>query len=543
MSKRFLGLLVLACLMGFGPLLGQSDETVLTILHTNDTHSTLFPYGPKDSWGGIARLSTLVKKIRAERQNVLVLNSGDVFVGTFEFNKYLGYPELKIMEGLYDAMCLGNHEFDLGLEALLGVVGGEVGGGPPVTLPILCANLNLDGMPVLKNFVKPYIVREVGGIKVGLTGVVENNPIDFSPEVYALLSDPLKAAGEAAAMLRSVEQADIVICLSHLGKVAEVMGLSQVPGIDIIVGGHSHDAIFGPTDVNGVILAQAGEYGRYLGEITVEIDGARVNLVDQRLHPIDGNTRRDASLLPTLNLLRDGIVTDPRFGPVYTECVARAPWDLEEKWDPTRPERDTPLGNLVADAIRAGVTAAGFPADFALEANGYIAYRIHKGQVVGNDILKSVPYGYDSATGLGFKLDVVLLAGLQVLAGLEYSVSLAEYTDDLSMQVSGLAFEYDSTKAPMGPEQLIYNLTHGIPEWGRVNPFSIKVNGAPLDFAGTYWVALTEQLHSFLLAKGLEPYAAIQTGLFEYKVVRDCMAQLGVLNYGIEGRIVDKPQY
>jgi 5'-nucleotidase len=542
MNKRFLGLLVLALFVFSVPSSRAAQETYLTILHTNDTHSTLFPYGPGDRWGGIARLSGLVKELKAERPNVLVLNSGDVFVGTFEFNKYLGYPELKIMESLYDAMCLGNHEFDLGLEALLGVVSGQLGGGSPVGLPILCANINLDGMEVLKNFVKPYIVKEVGGIKVGLTGVVENNPIDYSSEVYDLLRDPFQAAGEAAFVLRNVEHVDIVICLSHLGKAYEVMGLSQVPGIDIIVGGHSHDAIFEPTVVNGKVIAQAGEFGRYLGEITVKIDGAQVTLVGQRLYPIDRNTRRDPSLLPTLNALREGIVMDPRFGPVYTKAVAQAPLDLEEKWDLARPDRDTPLGNLVADAIRAGVAAAGYPADLALEANGYITYRIHKGKVVGNDILRSVPYGYDPASGLGFKIDVVLLAGLQILAGLEYSVSLAEYVDDLSMQVSGLTFEYDSTKPPMTPEQLAYNFTHGIPEWGRVNPFSIKVNGSPINFGGTYWVALSEQLHKFLLANGLEPYAAIQTGLFEYKVVRDCMAQLGVLSYGIEGRIVDKPE-
>jgi 2',3'-cyclic-nucleotide 2'-phosphodiesterase/3'-nucleotidase/5'-nucleotidase len=233
---------------------------------------------------------------------------------------------------------------------------------------------------------------------------------------------------------------------------------------------------------------------------------------------------------------------DPRFGPVYTQRVARAPWNLPEKWDLSRPERDTPLGNLVADAIRTRVTAAGFPADLALEANGYITYKIHQGKVVANDILRSVPYGYDPASGFGFKLDVVLLAGLQIVAGLEYSVSMAEYVDDLSMQVSGLTFEYDSTKAPMGPEQLIYNLTHGVMEWGRVNPFSIKVNETPIDFAGTYWVALNEQLHRFLLANGLAPYAEMQTGLFEYEAVRDYMAKLGVLNYRIEGRIVDKPE-
>jgi 2',3'-cyclic-nucleotide 2'-phosphodiesterase (5'-nucleotidase family) len=542
MNKRFLSFLVLAFFTFLVPSLWAAEKTALTILHTNDTHSTLFPYGPTDDWGGIARISSLVKKFKAERQNVLVLNSGDVFVGTFEFNKYLGYPELKIMEGLYDAMALGNHELDLGLEALQGVLTGQLGGGSPVALPILCANVNLEGMPVLKNFVKPYVVKEVGGLKVGLTGVVNTDAVNYSSQVYPLLSDPFQAAGQAAFMLRNVEQADIVICLSHLGKAYEFLGLSEVSGIDIIVGGHSHDAISGPTVVNGKIIAQAGEFGHYLGEITVELDDAGVSLVRQRLHPVDRNTRRDPSLLPTLNMLRDGVVMDPRFGPVYTASIARAPWDLEEKWDLTKPERDTPLGNLVADAIRSEVSAAGFPADFALEANGYITYKIHRGKVVGNDIMKSVPYGYDFATGLGFKLDVVLLAGLQILAGLEYSVSMVEYTDDVSMQASGLTFEYDSTKSPMGPEQLIYNLTHGIPEWGRVNPFSIRVNGNPLNLEGTYWVALSEQLHTFLLANGLEPYAAMPTGLFEYNVVRDYMARQGVLSYGIEGRIVDKPE-
>jgi len=542
MNTKFLRILVLAFFIFSVPLLWSSEKSYLTILHTNDTHSTLFPYGPMDSWGGIARVSSLVKELKCRRQNVLVLNSGDVFVGTFEFNKYLGYPELKIMEGLYDAMGLGNHEFDLGLEALLGVVSGQIGGGRPVALPILCANVNLEGMPALKNFVRPYIVKRVGKLRVGLTGVVETNPIDYSPEVSALLSDPFQAAGQAALTLRNVEQADVVVCLSHLGKAYDVMGLSQVPGIDIIIGGHSHEALFEPTIANGKIIVQAGEFGRYLGELTVEVDGTQVNLVRQKLHRVDRRTRPDWTLLPTLQRLRLGILADPRFGPVYTERIAQAPWDLEEKRDLTRPERDTPLGNLVADAIRTEVTAAGFPADFALEANGYIAYKIHKGKVVGNDILKSVPYGYDPASGLGFKLDVALLAGLQILAGLEYSVSMVEYTDDASMQASGLTFEYDSSKAPMGPEQLIYNLTHGIPEWGRVNPFSIEVNGNPINLAGTYWVALSEQLHKFLLANGLVPYAEMQTGLFEYNVVRDYMAQQNVLNYGIEGRIVDKPE-
>jgi 5'-nucleotidase len=540
MKSRLLRVSVLLLFVFLAPRIWSAEKKRLTILHTNDTHSTLFPYGPLDSWGGIARASRLIRELKAERPNVLVLNSGDVFVGTFEYNKYLGYPELKIMEGLYDVMCLGNHEFDLGLEALLGVLSGQIAGGPPVALPILCANVDLEEMPQLKNFVKPYMVKEVGGLRVGLVGVVTTDPLNYSPEILAVLTDPYDAAGKAAFDLRNSEHADIVVCLSHLGKTADVMGLSLVPGIDIIIGGHSHDALFEPLLVNGKIIVQAGAFGHYLGELMVEFDGSRVKLRRQKLHPIDGRTRQDPALKPTLNMLRAGIVLDPRFGPVYTKRIATAPWDLEEKWDLTRPERDTPLGNLVADAIRKGAAGAGFPVDFALEANGYIACKIHRGKVVGNDVLKSVPYGYDPVTGLGFKLDVVMLAGLQILAGLEYSVSMVEYIDDASLQASGLTFEYDSSKASMNPEVLIYNMMNGIPEWGRVDPFSIKVNGNPINFAGTYWVALSEQLHAFLMANGLDPWAEMQTGLFEYNVVRDYMSGRRFLNYGVEGRIIDR---
>jgi 2',3'-cyclic-nucleotide 2'-phosphodiesterase (5'-nucleotidase family) len=540
MNHKFLRVLVLLCFIFAAPFLPAAQKHYLTILHTNDTHSTLFPYGPHDDWGGIARVATLIKEIKAGTPNVLVLNAGDVFVGTFEFNKYLGYAELKIMEGMYDAMCLGNHEFDLGVEPLLGILSGALAGGEPAALPILCANVNLAGVPPLQQMVKPYMVKQVGDIKVGLIGVVNYDALNYSPEVYDLLSDPFEAAGQAAFMLKFVEGVDIVVCLSHLGKMYDVMGLSLVPGIDIIVGGHTHDAITGPTVVNGKIIAQAGEFGRYLGQVVVEWDGSEVRLVSQRLQPVNWQIKQDPALRPTLNMLRNGIVMDPRFGPVYSRHIATAPWDLEERWDLTRPERDTPLGNLVADGIKRAVADAGFPVDIALEANGYTAYKIHKGKVVGNDILKAIPYGYDEISGLGFKLDTVLLAGAQILAGLEYSVSMVEYTDDASMQVSGLTFEYDSSKSSLPGEQIIDNLTRGIMEWGRIDPFSIKVNGIPLDLNGTYWVALTEQLHRFLLANGLDPFVSISTGILEYNAVRDFMAGQKTLNCTIEGRVIDR---
>ena len=147
----------------------------ITILHTNDTHSHLFPFGPHDCYGGIARISTLMKDIKSKKMNVVAFHSGDAFVGTFAFNKYLGYPELSIMEGLYDAMCLGNHEFDLGPDALAAILSGidpitMSPLGPPIAFPKLCANIDLTAYPFLDSMVDPSTTMMIGGIKIGLIG-------------------------------------------------------------------------------------------------------------------------------------------------------------------------------------------------------------------------------------------------------------------------------------------------------------------------------------------------------------------------------------
>jgi hypothetical protein len=134
---------------------------------------------------------------------------------------------------------------------------------------------------------------------------------------------------------------------------------------------------------------------------------------------------------------------------------------------------------------------------------------------------------------LGFKIKSVLLAGVQILAGLEYTLSHVEYTDELAMQVSGLTFEYDSNKDPVPTD----GLKEG--QLSRLDPYSVKVNGAPLDPYGAYWVAMNEQLVSLLGSAGLVPLAEMETGLFEYNLVRDFMRRLRFLAYTSEGRIID----
>ena len=533
------------CALGVVVLLlaGISTSAIakeLVILHTNDTHSNLFPFGPHDQYGGIARMSTLIKKLRSENQNVVALHAGDAFVGTFAFNKYLGYPELKIMEGLYDAMALGNHEFDLG-PVVLGYILAGVNPitmqllGDPVTLPILAANVDLGAYSLLDTFVQDSLPKQIGGVKVGLVGVVTNDPVYYSPDFARIFGDPYAAAGAAAAQLRA-QGCEVVIAVSHLGLAFDVLGLSTVPGIDVIVSSHSHDEFFAQ-NVNGKVVVQAGAFGKNLGELRIEVDDTSggVTVKSHVLHPITGELHKDPALLPYLNALREGIYTDPRYGTVYSQHVAKALWDLEEEWvvgDPhrQRSHRDTPLGNLVADASRKGVAKAGYPVDMALEANGYIGHKIYEGKVVGNDVMLAVPYGYDPVSGLGFKLKIVSLYGAELVAGLEYTVSMVEYTEDFSLQVSGLTFAYDSTR-------LAYN---------RVDLASVKINGQPLNPYGLYRIALNEKLLE-LLAGLLTAREIDITGrivdpspeLLEFNVVKEYMNGLNHLRYTSEGRIID----
>jgi len=541
MIKKLFSLLALFFLVAWCSLSVSADQ--LTILHTNDTHSHLYPFGPKDEYGGIARMSHLIKERKKDQiwkgRQVITLNSGDVFVGTFAFNKYLGYPELKIMEGLYDAMAVGNHEFDLGVDNLAGVFSGAFSDDAPIQLPALCANIkNLDPGHPLHQFVSPTKIQQFGPFKIGMIGVVTTDEYNYSAEINAILTDPYEAAGEAAFLLRQ-QGCDVVICLSHLGIEPDRQGLAWVPGIDVIVGGHSHTAMTEPEIVNGTIIVQAGEFGKYLGELTLDVNPDSVGLVSYKLHDVDKHVRQDASLLKNLQQLKQGIRQDPRFGLVYAQSLAWADWNLEERWEEGDPNRDTPLGNLVTDAIRESIEAGGFTLGegiplIAFEANGYIGHRIYEGMVVGNDVLRSVPYGYDPTSGLGFKIDLALLAGIQILVGLEYTVSMAEYTDDLSLQSSGLTFAYDSSKSPAAtPEEIMMGL-------GRVDPSSVMVHGVPLDPYGVYQVAINEQLLSFLGMLGLEPLAQMDTGLFLYSVVRDAMRKIKILQYSSEGRIIDR---
>lgn len=550
-----LGLAVFAC----------AQTKTLTILHTNDTHSAMVPFqtgfipavgaDPKtvpgvgaglwnvwhfpynQEYAGIARMATLIKTLRAKDTNVLALHAGDVFVGSFEFNKYFGYPELKIMESLYDVMELGNHEFDLGIDLLAGVLSGQLAGGAPIGLPVICANVDLSGT-YLQGMIQPSVIKTIGNVKVGIFGLVTQEPQSYSADINARFKYPYQGAsptlwefaGGIAADLKYNQGCEVVVCLSHLSTGLDVMALSQVPYIDVIVGGHSHDVysqanVITRGDGSKVIIVHAGEFGKYLGELKLTITSGVVDLESWVPIRVDGKIKEDPKVRAAVNQVRTGVINDPRFGQVYDARVAVALRNINREWPATGPNRDSALGNLVTDAIRNRLTKAGFTVDCVLDALGYLGADIYAGKVVGNNIMRAVPYGYDTATGLDFKVVVVPLPGMLLLGGLGYSVDNVTLTTDLAIQASGLTYTYNS----------------GNPVGSRLDPMSVIVNGeyVAANLEKIYYVAMSDQVFNFLNALTGGALQSIPTNLNEYTIVRDYMKALRFVRYQSEGRVKD----
>lgn len=269
---------------GAFPLLADSkdpDITKLTILHTNDVHSRLDPFpmdGSKNQGlGGVAKRATLIKRIRKEQKNVLLLDAGDIFQGTPYYNFFGGEIEMKVMSELgYDAATLGNHDFDGGLDGLeLQLV--------HTKFPLISSNYDFSNTVMNKKTI-PYTIFKKDGIKIGVFGlgisldglVLRSNYADTQ------YLDPLIEGQKWATFLRNEEKCDYVICLSHLGykykddsnKISDVILAQNTNDIDLIIGGHTHTFLNEPDrlqnkDGRPVLVTQVGWAGIVLGRLDV----------------------------------------------------------------------------------------------------------------------------------------------------------------------------------------------------------------------------------------------------------------------------------
>jgi len=251
------------------------DLKKITILHTNDTHSHIEPIsgGDDDGKGGVARRAALIKKVRAENPNTLLLDCGDIFQGTPYFNFYGGELEFKLMSMMgYDAATIGNHDFDAGIDGLYKQL-------PHASFDFVISNYDFSNT-IMDGHTKPYKVMVKDGVRIGMFGLgIELDGL-VAPKMYkeTQYQDPLMVAQDMVFALREKEKCDIVICISHLGykygssKISDISLAQQTSGIDLIIGGHTHTFLEQPdlvTNARGetVMVNQVGCYGINVGRI------------------------------------------------------------------------------------------------------------------------------------------------------------------------------------------------------------------------------------------------------------------------------------
>ena len=256
----------------------EQEVKQITILHTNDVHSHIDPFGPNDgrnaNKGGVARRATLIQRLRQENPNTLLLDAGDIFQGTPYFNYYGGELEFKLMSMLdYDAATIGNHDFDNGIDGLYAQL-------PHAQFDFISANYNFKNT-IMDGHVAPYKIFVKNGVRIGVFGLgLELEGLvgkDMFKETKYL--SPIEIAQDMSRILKTEEQCDLIICLSHLGydyenpqKVSDRSLARSTKDIDLIIGGHTHTFLNEPTVETNVIgksvlVNQVGCYGLYIGKV------------------------------------------------------------------------------------------------------------------------------------------------------------------------------------------------------------------------------------------------------------------------------------
>ncbi len=431
-------------------------EYRLTILHVNDTHARFEPINKYNStcsdedntaeecFGGMARLKVAIDQRRdalsAEGRNVLTLSAGDQFQGSLFYTNYKGELSAELMNAIgFDAMVVGNHEFDDGPETLASFV-------DQVDFPVVFANTDLGDEPLLAGKVPPFVTKDVGGATVAIVGLLAedtdelaspgpNVPFYKAEEVLSGLIESLSADG-----------IDKVVVLSHMGMARDMEVAAAVDGIDVVVGGHTNTLLSNviedadgpyPTMVTSpdgtpVPIVQAFAYTKYLGELELVFDDeGKVTAATGDLITLDSSIDEDPAILARIE--EAGAPLEEIKNKVVGE--AAAPIDGDRA---VCRVAECTMGVLVTDAILERLADQGVT--IAIQNGGGLRASIDAGPITMDEVLTVLPFQNTLAT---FEL-----TGAGIIAALENGVSQIEEGAGRFPQVSGLRYSFDPNGEP-----------------------------------------------------------------------------------------------
>ena len=486
----------------------------LTILHTNDVHSHL----DADYKGryGAAKIAWTADRVREVFSNVLLLDAGDYVMGTVYYTVFEGAADRDVMNMMdYDAMTLGNHEFDKGNAGMLKFIEG-------LDTPIVNSNIDFSSYPEVEGHIQPYFIRHMDGRNVGIVGAtLPETPTISSPEAEVEFLDVVRSVQPVVDELEK-QGIDIIILLSHNGYSSDLETAAALDGVDVIVGGHSHTSLLGndypavAESASGepVLVVQAGEYNKYLGNLTVIFDeqglpvswwGAPVMMTPSV--PQDPEIQayvkaKNVELAP---------FTGKVLGSVKTELVRSR-------------TSESNIGNLITDAMLDYVKDQGI--QVALTNAGGVRADVGTGDLTMQKLMEVLPFGNLVAT---FEI-----RGSDLRQAFEHGLTQVEEGAGRFLQMSGAKIVWDPSKEPFD-----YSTQTG----GRITEVYIadgRGGWEALDPDRTYKVAANNYIRGggddfqVLKEKAINPYDA---GPLDLDVVTEYLKKHPVIDYRTEGRI------
>jgi len=436
----------------------------ITILFTSDLHSHLTGTGSESKpVGGVARLAQAIEEERKKRPNpCLIVDGGDFLMGTlFHTISREEAIELTLMKKMgYEAVAIGNHEFDLRPEGLASVL---IRAKEKNALPVpLLANIRFDGhdpgddaLAALyrAEVVRPFVVLQKGGLRIGLFALMGVDAAEAAPFARPVrFTDPVATAHWLVKYLREVKRVDMVIGLFH-GGLAEAESLARkVDRIDLIIAAHGHVRLITPIVAGGVPVVEAGSYGAYLGILDLEQVGSRFRLVGYRLRRIDESIEPMSAVEREIDAAKESVdrLFLESFGLSYGQVIAATPFDLIHR------KGESNLGNLIADALLWYVNYHVYdPSDpaskvvFYIQSNGVIRDGLKKGLITIADAFRSLPLGIGKDGTIGYPIASCYLTASEIKKVLEIATSIAPMKgDDYFLAVSGLKFTYNPYRLP-----------------------------------------------------------------------------------------------
>lgn len=451
-------------------------EYRLHVLHINDFHSRIEPINGSDStcsaeqaaanecFGGVARVAAKIGSLRDELaaagQNVIVLDAGDQFQGSLMYTTYKGAVEAEFMEKIgFDVMALGNHEFDDGPQGLSDFL-------DKVTFPVISGNIDVSQSNVLAGRVQNHVVLEVGGEKIGIiSALATDTPETSSPGNEVVFQDDIDSLKADVAALEA-EGVTKIIALNHVGYRRDMDIAAAVPGVDAVVGGHSHTYLSAsdpdragpyPTWVTRgegdlVPVVQAYAYSKYLGHLELVFDdagelvyaGGDTILLDASVTPDPEIEARVAELAGPIEELKSRVVAEAAEAIDGSRETCRA--------------QECQMGNLVADAMLDRVKDQGVT--IAIANGGGLRASIDAGPVTMGEVLTVLPFQNTLST---FEV-----TGEAVVAALENGVSAVEDGAGRFPQVAGLKYSFDPAQ-PAGSRVSDVMVANG-DDWVPIDP-------------------------------------------------------------------------